>query len=357
MNYKGINFKSRLEAKWAAFFDRCGWRWEYGPAPFSGWAPTFRLTGAKEVIFVAVLPVLDFPQGAASKIEKSDCTTDVLILGTQIPVQQKDDYGIEPWLIVGWLSQYFAEGLEAKPQHCWGEAVLGRWKDGDGCIGFCHSYQSFHDRITGGYDGGCFGELPLYAVEIQNLWRLAEVKIRNVRRRTMRKRNTPCPACGQVFTGRISDHFTNNHPEYKWTREIREGNVSTHYYCSICGHTGSGFCDLVRHYQANHKELLRKETIADGPTQRTKSIGILPLRERFVSPEKSVTLTALDRLLEQVNINTAMLKEEQEKNRALANTLEAEQKKNAELIQKCTEYATRIIEMQNKLAEDTRRRY
>jgi hypothetical protein len=30
--YNGVNFRSRLEAKWAAFFDLAGWSWEYQPA-------------------------------------------------------------------------------------------------------------------------------------------------------------------------------------------------------------------------------------------------------------------------------------------------------------------------------------
>ena len=29
--YKGYRFRSRLEARWAAFFDLCKWRWEYEP--------------------------------------------------------------------------------------------------------------------------------------------------------------------------------------------------------------------------------------------------------------------------------------------------------------------------------------
>ena len=30
-NYKGINFRSRLEVKWAMFFDKLNWQWEYEP--------------------------------------------------------------------------------------------------------------------------------------------------------------------------------------------------------------------------------------------------------------------------------------------------------------------------------------
>ena len=29
--YKGIMFRSRLEARWAIFFDHCGMKWEYEP--------------------------------------------------------------------------------------------------------------------------------------------------------------------------------------------------------------------------------------------------------------------------------------------------------------------------------------
>ena len=32
--YKGYRFRSRLEAKWAVFFDTCGVKWEYEPEGF-----------------------------------------------------------------------------------------------------------------------------------------------------------------------------------------------------------------------------------------------------------------------------------------------------------------------------------
>lgn len=42
--YKGILFRSRLEARWAAFFDLAGWKWEYEPFDLNGWIPDFRVT-------------------------------------------------------------------------------------------------------------------------------------------------------------------------------------------------------------------------------------------------------------------------------------------------------------------------
>lgn len=57
--YKGIEFRSRLEAKWAAFFDLCGWRWEYEPCDFDGWIPDFQLYLGAKSPFVEVKPISD----------------------------------------------------------------------------------------------------------------------------------------------------------------------------------------------------------------------------------------------------------------------------------------------------------
>ena len=39
--YKGVMFRSRLEARYAAFFDLVGWEWDYEPHDLSGWIPDF----------------------------------------------------------------------------------------------------------------------------------------------------------------------------------------------------------------------------------------------------------------------------------------------------------------------------
>ena len=50
--YAGVNFRSRLEAKWAAFFDLAEWRWEYETPDEVGWTPDFLLIGAKQTVKV-----------------------------------------------------------------------------------------------------------------------------------------------------------------------------------------------------------------------------------------------------------------------------------------------------------------
>jgi len=41
--YRNVNFRSRLEARWAAFFDLLEWKWIYEPFDFNGWIPDFQL--------------------------------------------------------------------------------------------------------------------------------------------------------------------------------------------------------------------------------------------------------------------------------------------------------------------------
>jgi hypothetical protein len=41
--YSGVQFRSRLEARWACFFDLVGWKWEYEPVDLHGWTPDFRV--------------------------------------------------------------------------------------------------------------------------------------------------------------------------------------------------------------------------------------------------------------------------------------------------------------------------
>lgn len=58
--YRGINFRSRLEARWAAFFNALGWRYEYEPRDLKGYIPDFFLYVGREPVLVEVKP-FDLP--------------------------------------------------------------------------------------------------------------------------------------------------------------------------------------------------------------------------------------------------------------------------------------------------------
>ena len=80
--YGGVTFRSRLEARWAAYFDRRGIPWEYEPARFDGWTPDFRLVLDGAHIYAEVKPVSEFPMDVAQRVlNAAGCDADVLILG------------------------------------------------------------------------------------------------------------------------------------------------------------------------------------------------------------------------------------------------------------------------------------
>jgi len=68
--YNGVNFRSRLEARWAVFFDLLHWSWKYEPLDLNGWIPDFEIIGKTRTL-VEVKPYIfdyfDFYYGSWSE--------------------------------------------------------------------------------------------------------------------------------------------------------------------------------------------------------------------------------------------------------------------------------------------------
>jgi hypothetical protein len=65
--YKGVQFRSRLEARWAAFFDLQDIQWEYEPVELAGYIPDFQIK-----FFPAAQPWLFEVKPAANHAEFFD---------------------------------------------------------------------------------------------------------------------------------------------------------------------------------------------------------------------------------------------------------------------------------------------
>lgn len=182
-NYNSVLYRSRLEAKWAAFFDLLHWEVQYEPFDLQGYIPDFVLSGTtfddgqtlsdrKRVpILVEVKSIdsMDDPlfTETVRKIAASGWQHEALIVSYFLP----DEGGLG----VGWLGQFFGPEFGSEPcgdpdpTRDWEFApfqVTGSWSKA--AIGFCHSTQSFHDRVSGYYPGGQtgFGDEN----EIRHLW-------------------------------------------------------------------------------------------------------------------------------------------------------------------------------------------
>jgi hypothetical protein len=115
INYAGTVFRSRLESRWAAFFDLAGWYWEYEPPETGGWIPDFLLIGAKQVTKVEVKPI-EWITDALEVTDRSDLAkvknylaeatpcdagAEVLVLGAY-PYFNGDGPMLGTFLSMGW---------------------------------------------------------------------------------------------------------------------------------------------------------------------------------------------------------------------------------------------------------------
>lgn len=113
--YRGILFRSRVEARWAAAFDRMGWLWEYEPIDLDGYIPDFLVSmgGARILIEIKHSPDESELDRAKDKIEASGWHGEAVVLRDYL-----DDTSSEP--VIGWFGE-----VEVGPdgeQFAWGEA-------------------------------------------------------------------------------------------------------------------------------------------------------------------------------------------------------------------------------------------
>lgn len=98
----GVNFRSRLEAKWANVFTALGWDWSYEPFDLPGWVPDFLIRcGGKRDLLIDIKPIARFDVEPIELFEKmnravGESQYDLAVFGIE-PVITDDDY------LIGWI--------------------------------------------------------------------------------------------------------------------------------------------------------------------------------------------------------------------------------------------------------------
>lgn len=148
--YAGTRFRSRLEARWACFFDLLGWRWEYEPFDLDGYIPDFLILGKLE------LQVEVKPLGRVSELvalaERTPCSSGREILAVGVTPTPEDDIddNLAGWYLGG-LTQWDEDlggnlgSARAEWHHCTAA--------GCGLLVCHHEIQSFAGRPCGHGDG------------------------------------------------------------------------------------------------------------------------------------------------------------------------------------------------------------
>lgn len=145
--YRKYNFRSRLEAKWAVFFDLCKWKWAYEPIDLPGWIPDFAI--GERPTLVEIKPFFNKSEWleAIDKIIQSKYRKDVVLLGA------------DPVMLAG--EEWF-DG----PQFCW---LVEFEKGQDGLI---HLVSDLHFGFTEGNNR--LGLCPMFGGWSNVLWKAPE---------------------------------------------------------------------------------------------------------------------------------------------------------------------------------------
>lgn len=78
--YKGVRFRSRAEARWAAFFDSLEWPWDYEPFDLNGYIPDFVVQASPQGLLVEVKAATEDFEIAQSKIEVSGWDGEAIVV-------------------------------------------------------------------------------------------------------------------------------------------------------------------------------------------------------------------------------------------------------------------------------------
>jgi hypothetical protein len=160
--YKGQRYRSRLEAKWAAFFDMCGWNSTYEPVDLGLWSPDFIIYTAKNPVFVEVKPTRRHDDETARRIHKalkqSGIKGGALLLGI-CPLKE---------LAGGHSPGYFDDCNENEDDFF--SVPFATYHGMRERLDFCHPTRSYRGIISGRVDGGPWAEfLPTWE-EIDEIW-------------------------------------------------------------------------------------------------------------------------------------------------------------------------------------------
>jgi len=183
--YRGMRFRSRLEARWAAFFDLAGWHWEYEPFDLSGWVPDFLIRAPllppRKPVLVEVKPILEMHEPTVKRIERaisaSGLNYEALLLGSGIAADDAQRFAY-----VGWLGEHALNfdgepvgALNFAPALLVDHSSLRAWEEsarrcGPMTLDFYHEDGFFGCRMSGFYDGNTVESHLAEYDDVQEYW-------------------------------------------------------------------------------------------------------------------------------------------------------------------------------------------
>lgn len=156
--FDGIEFRSRLEARWASFFRRIGWEFTYEPFDGDGYIPDFLIHGAAPLL-VEVKPAATEGDYRAPLDKITDGLADhwqhdILVVGASpLPFLPVTSWGAE-MPAAGLLGEFLGE-VNGSPEWSFD---AGLWFRCANCrqVAIFHEVMTYKGRPCGCYEGDHF---------------------------------------------------------------------------------------------------------------------------------------------------------------------------------------------------------
>jgi hypothetical protein len=151
--YRGIQMRSRLEAKWACMFDLLGWKWEYEPIDFNGWIPDFVIKGHSRPILVECKPIFTFDESLGADILRAAG----VVYKDSDDEDEADRFAAYEFLVcgAGLLENCFRDpSIGWLWEGCWSPCAVPELHGRPKRFGLCHDLMSYADRVHNGVEGG-----------------------------------------------------------------------------------------------------------------------------------------------------------------------------------------------------------
>ncbi|MEW1781358.1 hypothetical protein AB0305_04060 [Arthrobacter sp. NPDC080086] len=137
--YNGLEFRSKLLAHWAAFFDLAGWSWRNNPAPVGDWLPDFSVSfdcGHSECpeqhhLLVSVLPI-DTIEGIGGHPALGHCYMVSDEVGNRL-ADAGAVFGRTPFVSRWEMAHGAGGGVESVPN--WVNDAAEMWRRAGGLVG------------------------------------------------------------------------------------------------------------------------------------------------------------------------------------------------------------------------------
>lgn len=141
--YNGVLYRSRLEARWAAFFDLIKWKFTYEPYDLDKWSPDFKITTSAGTNFlVEVKPNDLIDVKLRLKIGEASNFSDGILLVSESSFKYPYPNCIGLTSLFGKIKNYKEED---DFEFCT-SVVMDRYGEGLDIYNLCHGDEEVHSR-------------------------------------------------------------------------------------------------------------------------------------------------------------------------------------------------------------------